>query len=220
MRARHRIVTAVLAAALALTASGCTGPAAAPSPTPTVTVTPTPTRTPTAAPTPAPPVTPTPTEPPTPSADAYDPADMATWIISAGGIGPVQLDRPLAEVVDEVVPPGESCRPGVAMFFNSGVVAVGDGSESPVVAVAITGPSQTVDISGRPHTASGISAGSTFDQLLAAYPDAQSYTDSQGRPGYLVQEGSSFIHFTSVDAATVNIIEVSRDSVDLKEYCG
>ncbi|MCS5718790.1 hypothetical protein N1027_11660 [Herbiconiux sp. CPCC 205763] len=215
MRALNGVAAVMVAAAIAVTASGCVGEGPAPSPSPTASASPTPT----AAGTPIATATPTPT--PTPEAeDAYDPADMGTWEITYSGIGPVLLDRPVDDVLAEVPSGEEPCRPGIASFFDSGVVGVGDGSDLPVVAVATTGPTQNVDPSARPHTDAGITSGSTFSALLTAYPAAEPFTDSQGRPGYRLTDGSSWIHFTSVDGQTINIIDVSRSPTDLKEYCG
>ncbi|MFB2581389.1 hypothetical protein ACEXQD_09060 [Herbiconiux sp. P15] len=221
MRVRRRVAAIVMVAAVALTAAGCVGEDAAPSSSPTAAsspsaaANPSPTPTPTAAPTP----TPTPTSTPD-AGPPYDPADMSTWDITYTGIGPVQLDRPVAEVLAEVAAGEESCRPGVASFFESGVVGVGDGSDPALIAVVTTGPSSSLDITQKPSTDAGIAAGSTFDELLTAYPDAEPFTDANGRPGYRLTDGSSWIHFTSVDGLTINIIDVSRATINLKEYCG
>ncbi|WP_291052736.1 hypothetical protein [Herbiconiux sp.] len=215
MGAHKRVAAIVMAAAIALTASGCVGETPAPSPSPTVT--PTRTSTPTTPAT----ATATPTPTPTPEADdAYDPADMSTWDITYSGIGPVLLDRPVAEVLDEVASGEEPCRPGIASFFDGGVVAVGGGSDPALVVVATTGPSKNLDLSEKPSTDAGIAAGSTFDELLAAYPDAEAFDDATGRPGYRLTDGTSWIHFTSVDGQTINTIDVSRMELNLKEYCG
>ncbi|WP_440709929.1 hypothetical protein [Herbiconiux sp. YIM B11900] len=218
MKAHSRVAAIVMAAAIAVTASGCVGGTPAPSPSPSVPSTSTPAATRSATPTAGPTASPTPT--PTPEADAYDPDDMSTWDITYSGIGPVLLDRPVTDVLAEVTAGEEPCRPGIASFFDGGVVAVGDASDASLVAVAITGPSTSLDLSEKPSTDAGIAAGSTFDELLTAYPDAEPFQDATGRPGYRLTDGTSWIHFTSVDGQTVNIIDVSRDELNLKEYCG
>jgi hypothetical protein len=145
---------------------------------------------------------------------------MSTWLISYSGIGPVKLGRSVTDVLAEVGTGEQPCGPSVAAFFDSAVVAVGDGSDPSVVVAASTGVKPGVDPDDRPHTDAGIVAGSSFDELLTAYPDAEPYTDTQGRPGYRLTDGTSFIFFTSVDGATINIIDVSTLPVDVKEYCG
>lgn len=214
MSARTRFAAITVAAVIALGSGGCTADAA-----------PEPTRSPSSVSTPSPSATttlgtPAPTPTPTSTA-AYDPDDVSTWQITYSGIGPVQLDRPVADILAEV-PSGEtSCRPGVASFFGSEVVAVGDGTASDLVKTATTGGApEQLDASTAPTTDAGIAAGSSFEQLLTAYPDAEPYSDSNGRPGYRLTDGSSWIHFTSVDGSTIDGIDVSRSPGDLKEYCG
>lgn len=214
MGVQQRVAAIVMATAIALTASGCVGETPPPSPGPTVSSTPTRTSAPTTS------ATSTATPTPTPEADAYDPADMSTWDITYSGIGPVLLDRPVAEVLGEVPTGQEPCRPGIASFFDGGVVAVGGGSDPALVVVAVTGPSTSLDLTEKPSTDAGIAAGSTFDELLAAYPDAEQFDDANGRPGYRLTDGTSWIHFTSLDGRTINIIDVSRTELSLKEYCG
>ncbi|MFB2584525.1 hypothetical protein [Herbiconiux liukaitaii] len=219
MRVRRRVAAIVMVAAVALTAAGCVGESAAPSSSPTAASSPSAAANPSPTPTPTPTGAPTPTSTPE-AGPPYDPADMSTWDITYTGIGPVQLDRPVAEVLAEVAAGEEGCRPGVASFFESGVVGVGDGSDPALIAVATTGPSSSLDITQKPSTDAGIAAGSTVDELLTAYPDAEPFTDATGRPGYRLTDGSSWIHFTSVDGLTINIIDVSRATINLKEYCG
>lgn len=218
MKAGSRITTIVMAGAIAVAAAGCVGPSPAPGPSPATSAsTPASGQTPTPAPTAS--ATPTPT--PTPDAeDVYDTTDMSTWLISYSGIGPVKLGRTVPNVLAEVGTGEQPCGPSVAAFFDSGVVAVGDGSDPSVVIAATTGVKPSVDPDARPHTDAGIVAGSSYDELLTAYPDAEPYTDTQGRPGYRLTDGTSFIFFTSVDGATINIIDVSTLPVDVKEYCG
>jgi hypothetical protein len=214
MRMTKWVAGIVMAAAVALTASGCVA-SPAPSPSPTATSTATPLATPTA--------TPTATSTPTPTPEAQnvdDPADVSTWEITYSGIGPVRLDRPVRDVVAEVASSEQNCKPSVASFFDSSVIAVGDASDPSLIVAATTGPNQGPEGTTRPHTDAGITVGSTFDQLLTAYPDAEAYTDSNGRPGYRLTDDTGWIHFTSVDAQTINIIDVSRVPTDVKEYCG
>ncbi|WP_368498721.1 hypothetical protein [Herbiconiux sp. A18JL235] len=219
-RPAPRFAVAGLVAAAALALAGCAGtgsggseatPFPIPSVTasvPTITATPpafTSTATPTAAPEPAP---------------APDPADPSTWTIGFDGIGPITLGTPLADI-EAAVPPTDSCRPGVDSFFGSAVVASTDGADGESVGLVISQGVASGEGSSitPPTTAEGIGVGSTIDELLAAYPDAEPY-QAVNSTVYRITDGATYIHFDDYGKGTVQIVEVTSSAVKPKEYCG
>lgn len=222
MRPARGLAVAGLVAAAALALAGCAGagsggsdatPFPIPSVTasvPTISATPpafTSTATPTAAPEPVP-------------ASDPDPADPSTWTIGFDGIGPITLGTPLADI-EAAVPPTDSCRPGVDSFFGSAVVASTDGADGESVGLVISQAVAAGDGSSitPPTTAEGIGVGSTIDELLAAYPDAEPY-QAVNSTVYRITDGATYIHFDDYGKGTVQIVEVTSSPVKPKEYCG
>ncbi len=223
MRPISGLAVAGLAAAAALALAACAGtgtgtdPGSTPFPIPSVTASvPMITATPPATPTDAPA-----TDAPQP-APASDPADPSTWTIGFDGIGPITLGTPLSEV-DAIVAPTDSCRPGVDSFFDSTVVASTDGGagegDAATVGLVISQSVAKSSVTGIPTTAEGIGVGSTIDELLAAYPDAEPY-EAVNSTAYRITDGTTYIHFDDYGKGTIQIIEVTSAPIKAKEYCG
>ncbi|QJU54626.1 hypothetical protein SCB71_16045 [Herbiconiux sp. KACC 21604] len=225
MRPISGLAVAGLAAAAALALAACAGtgtgtdPGSTPFPIPSVTasvpmITATPPATPTDAPATGAPQ-------PAPASDP-DPADPSTWTIGFDGIGPITLGTPLSEV-EAIVAPTDSCRPGVDSFFDSTVVASTDGGtgegDTATVGLVISQSVAKSSVTGIPTTAEGIGVGSTIDELLAAYPDAEPY-EAVNSTAYRITDGTTYIHFDDYGKGTIQIIEVTSAPIKPKEYCG
>lgn len=208
-----RTLSAMAVAALAIAVlAGCTGaPADAGEPheTPVVddaSATPTPSSTPS----------------PTPAPVVPDPADAATWLIDAEGIGPLRLGMPIDEAVALMAGyTVETCaNPSVRFLRTDDITepslafaAADDGRLSLVMLLDSTGPA----------TAEGIRIGSTVTDVTDAYSGLEftrHYSDRytlEGTPGWI-----TFATADVDDGATAPIaaISVIRGAVPPGELCG
>ncbi|MDO9395906.1 MAG: hypothetical protein Q7T71_05135 [Herbiconiux sp.] len=222
MTTKTRAAGIAAAFLIVLTASGCVGttdPAPSPGPTaPTVTAGP---ATATVPATPLATSTPDPAASATPTPDAgpaYDPADPATWTIDFTGIGPVILGRPLGELPTVVPFSTDSCRPGVYLWPEIGLVASGSATDEagPVTLALVS----TRDDGPTPSTEAGIHIGSTIAELQAAYPELASQARFDDSLQYSITDGTTFIHFVDYGSGTLKSIDVSAAEMSPKEYCG
>jgi hypothetical protein len=124
----------------------------------------------------------------------------------------------VSEIAAEVPSAEETCRPGVLSLGDDQIFAVGDTSDSDRVMSVSVQPDRGEG--NRPATDAGITVGSTFDELLAACPDAEPYESTNGHPSYRLSDGTGYIHFVGGDQPSVHTIEVSHTDRELKEFCG
>jgi hypothetical protein len=68
-----------------------------------------------------------------------------------------------------------------------------------------------------PRTAEGIHAGSTVEELLAAYPQAQSHESGNG-PTYFIGDGRTWMNFYP-NNGVITIIWVGTRLTPPKEFC-
>lgn len=175
---------------------------------------------------PAPPTstaTPTPIE--TQKVDAEpDPEDMTTWVVSAEGMGPVQLGQPFADAV-AAVPSwtvDENCS--WAAFWNASdqsqsayFARQSDDDDGVVTTIDVAALVDTVAPEDGPRTAEGIGLGSTWDQVMAAYPDAAEQQPTIGDET-LLRTGEVFFAFPDPDAG-VSVITVTSLDEPPYEVC-
>lgn len=213
---KFRLVPVVVAI---LALSGCTG-SAAPAQTEGSS---------SAAPTPAassPSATPV-AEPAAEPVVAVDPAQPSTWTIDFGSIGPVAIgqtrDEALASLAAFPQGPLEDCPApistidlldGVAIWLTDDtltqVVLMGD---------ALIGGAAPDSVSDGPLTAEGIGVGSTTEELLAAYPDAQTGQSNSSTLYSLGNASGEWINFQTMNGVVDAVVVNNRPSVN-GEYCG
>ncbi|MFB2599504.1 hypothetical protein ACEXQE_17055 [Herbiconiux sp. P17] len=215
MKVRAASMTLLGTAVVALLMAGCVAPAPTPTPVPT-------TATPTGAsatPTTTATVTPTPTTPPAPVFTADDPG---TWLIDFAGIGPLKLGTSLTDIEAALPEAPDVCRPGVDGFFSSTIVAVAPDAAGPLSMALAQTNGQLADGEGPGHpvTAAGIGPGSTVDQLLAAYPDAESYVGYGDQTVYRITDGATWIHFQPYGGDVIRAVTVQENDTFPREYCG
>ena len=184
----------------------------------------------TPTPTPTPTVTPTPTPAPTAAPPVQDPSDPSTWVIRFDGIGPVTLGSTL-DSVHTAIPSWtdvtyDVCVEGqrdltapdglglVASSANGGAGGVGE------VAVWYNFTVSGVKDLATPRTAEGIGVGSTFDQLMTAYPGITKTGEyNESATYYGLSDGSgAWIAFGVIDGR-VEQIQVGPHSTLPSELC-
>ncbi|MCS5716814.1 hypothetical protein N1027_01545 [Herbiconiux sp. CPCC 205763] len=220
MRVRSAAAALFGSALVALLVTGCVAPAPAPTPSPApTTATPSPSSaSPTSPPTPTPSATPG--IQPSPAFSADDPG---TWLIDFDGIGPLQLGTSLTDIETALPGAPDVCRPGVDGFFGGTVVAVANDATAPLQLAISQSIGPSADPAGAyPATSEGIAVGSTVDDLLATYPDIESYPGwgADAQPVYRIAGGSSWIHFEPYGGDVIREILVSTSDRVPKEYCG
>ena len=216
----RKIPGLAVAALAALAFAGC-APADAPTPTPTLGNAAKPTKTPTPSATPAP----TPTESASPApVTGPDPADPSTWLIDAGGIGPLRLGMPLDAAVAAM--PGYvvgTCPNPAVRFLRSDSpdlsdvsLALASGNDGNLALISLNDTPE-------PATAEGIRNGSTIAEAKATYPGlvpSQAYVDYytlDGSPGSITFQTAAV---NAGDAVPVVTISVVAGGLPPRELCG
>lgn len=199
-------------------------PAVLPSPS----TAPSPSTTPSPSMTPSPSTTPTTTPPPPSPPPTTTPPDTST-LISADGIGPFVIGRPLVDVATATGL--ESQTSGLAscpvLFYAPGGqggsdIVFGDirPSATTLRFVVLTGWTGTA--ATQPRTASGVTLGTTKEGLVAAYPTGSWTPPNEFDPTpfdvYVTSIDGSTAAF-SVQDGVVTGIAVGTDSF-ASEYCG
>lgn len=209
---RWTVAAGIIAMGVTMALTGCTGPAEAER-TPPVTATPL--VLPTASTEPAP----TPTAPP-----PADPADVSTWIVSRGGIGPIQRGAAYPAVLDDVsgFDAAEICTGIVQLTSESSkpivLALTDDGSQ--VRGVWYNGWAGEAEAAPSPKTESGIELGSTLDELQSAYPDLV-LNGQTGASSYAYGVGDDvdgWINFVIADDAVV-LLAATEWPRPPKEWC-
>lgn len=214
---KFRLVPVVAVAVLAL--SGCAGGTAAGQTKDS----------PSAAPTPAaasPSTTPVP-EPAAEPAVALDPAQPPTWRIDFGSIGPVAIgetrDEALASLAAFPQGPLQDCPAPVSTIDlgDGAAIWLTDDTLTQIVLMgdALIGGAAPDSVSAGPVTAEGIGVGSTTEELLAAYPDAQTGQSNNSTVYSLGNASGEWINFQAMDGVVDAVVVNNRPSVS-GEYCG
>lgn len=166
---------------------------------------------------------------PTPSETtpvAVDPADVTTWVITSGGIGPIERGAPYGEVVAGLpsFEVSEWCA-WVVGLTAEGVASVlvthPEGGEE-ITSVWVTGrASEAGVVPASPATEAGIVLGSTSDELTAAYPDLEQVNQIGADSfGYAVgDDANGYLDFV-VENGVVVMIGVQDVAGVPKEFCG
>lgn len=164
----------------------------------------------------------TPTPSPTPTPVDADPANAATWLIDADGVGPFKLGMPLDEAV--ALMPGytvETCPNPVVRFLRA------DSATDPSITLASAADGRLVHVtlhdSTQPATADGIRIGSTVTEAMSAYPGlefSQRYNDRytlEGTPGWITFETESVDVGATAPIDTISVVEGAPPQ---RELCG
>ena len=212
IRAPRAVTRTVVIVGLALALTGCApvGEDSAAGPSTTAAAQP--------AATPASP----PTQSATPTVTPVDSTDVSSWVISAGGIGPIVRGADLAATAGALpgFDPGEQC-PGIVVYSPDGEAQIvmeltDQGTRIKNLWVSTAGS----DAGLSPATAAGIRVGSSMEDLSAAYPDLT--TDVQRGPDTWVYSDRSdpdgVVDFV-VDDDTVFSIGSTDGSGTPKEWC-
>jgi hypothetical protein len=142
--------------------------------------------------------TPDPTPTPTPTKRAFALDDPSTWTISGSEVGPIALGGDLASESDDLesayrLLPTEGCTEGTWTRAGSTTIQLGwqtttsnptVKSVTSVLLAAEGGATPFAPLPG-PRTATGISVGSTFEQVRGAYPKLAHVNPGINGPGSL-----------------------------------
>ena len=161
---------------------------------------------------------------PAPTASPADPDDAASWTISCEGIGPVtwgqSSDGARASLAGFTEKPVEQC-PELLVFESEtlpNVWLVLDAGGITVDQVVVTADSADA-ISESPETGEGIGVGSTVDEVMAAYPDAEVAEEPVADTRYSVTDGTGWINIVVRDGVVHEIVVRDEAAVSY-EVCG
>ncbi|OAN43464.1 hypothetical protein [Microbacterium sp. H83] len=212
-------VAALGLVALSIVMTGCT-PATDPSATPSAS--PSSTTEPSSTPAPS----------PTPTDAAPDPADPSTWIISDGGVGPVEIGGDLAATLAELPPTWENDSENCSWtaWWNAedgdfGMYAVrGTESETaPISEISVYTTAKAPVPRARPQTAEGLGIGASRTEVLAEYPGAAEGAAQIGDGTWIMVpgDGEAHIFFEFRDGADVaSDVVVTTRAEPAYEVCG
>lgn len=208
-------VAFVMATGLSLALTGC-APALAPTPTPPASETVTPEPSPTSDTT-------------TPSAD---PADPSTWIISDAGIGPIEIGGDFATTLgalpDTWTNDAANCSwtawwnaedSSHGLFFVRGP----ENPAAPIREISVYTGTETPTVVDGPQTAEGLGVGSTEEEILVAYPDAEEGAAQIGNGTWirLAGDGEAHVFFEFRDGvAGASSVAVTIGDEPSYEVCG
>ncbi|MGV8882441.1 MAG: hypothetical protein ACOH19_09815 [Rhodoglobus sp.] len=165
-----------------------------------------------------------PTDIPTPTSVAPEEDDPAAWVVGYEGVGPVHwgesVDEARGLLTDFTETPIEEC-PALAVFEsqtlpNVWLVLGDDGLTADQV--VITADSADA-ISESPLTAEGIGVGSSVDDVIAAYPDAEVGEVAVADTRYSVTDGTGWINIVVRDGVVHEIVVRDEAAVSY-EVCG
>lgn len=180
--------------------------------------------------TPEAPTTPSPAEPEQPVAPAVNLEDPSSWLVGFDGIGPIPQGGQIADVrslmgafVEDELP--KWC-PAARFQFEGQLVLVAHLADdfSTITGMFVGGgPGSELVSQSTPRTAQGIGAGSTFAELLNAYPTITKSGEYGGGEDpthyYAIQNDNGlWLVFTGNDDV-VDAISVRTTSRPSSEYC-
>jgi len=158
---------------------------------------------------------------------AVDPAQPSTWTIDFGSIGPVEVGETREEALASLAAfpqgPLEGCPApistidlgdGVAIWLTDDTL-----SELVLMGDALIRGAAPDSVSDGPLTQEGIGVGSTTEELLAAYPDAQTGQSNSSEVYSLGNAAGEWINFQAMNAVVVAVVVSNRPTVS-GEYCG
>lgn len=182
------------------------------------------------SPTASPSTEPAPTPSPTATPEA-DPADPTTWIISGAGIGPVEVGGDFAATLGTLPDSwtnDDVCEwsawwmsedPSYGVYFVRGT----ESDTAPISEMSVYSAAEDLTTVTGPRTAEGLGVGSTAEELIAAYPDAEQGTAEIGSitwleiPGDLA--GNVFFQFREGETEASSVVVTSREAPSY-EVCG
>ncbi|GAA1782241.1 hypothetical protein [Agromyces lapidis] len=162
----------------------------------------------------------------TPSAAPVDPADVTTWTITTGGMGPIQRGAPAEATLAGLTAfeTDEYCPGRIALSADGAatLLVIHPEGVDEVSAVWANGrPDADGVLPASPATEAGIELGSTMDELTAAYPELEPTNQPAAESfGYAVgDDASGYVNFL-VEDDTVVMIGVQERAGVPKEFCG
>lgn len=173
------------------------------------------------------PLEPTPSDPaPEPTETSAPPVDddPASWIVGYEGIGPVLWGSPADEARESLADfsekPLEQC-PTLLVFESETLpnvwLVIGDDGTT-VDQVVVTADSAG-DIASSPQTAEGIGVGSSVDDVIDAYPEAEIAEVPVADTRYSVTDGAGWINIVVRDGIVHEIVVRDEPAVSY-EVCG
>jgi hypothetical protein len=173
------------------------------------------------------------------TASPTEPADVdpTDWEITFDGVGPLVLAGSLSAGTAatgpayEELPPGSCPNPATTILKSSSnpTIWVQTSADAPdeIRVIAVGGdPTGDPREAGSPKTQEGISVGSTFEELRAAYPTGRAGEgDESPRPRLVVSGSSSsgvesYLVFDLSWNGVVQTILVQRNPDHIWEFCG